>query len=98
MPRVRFQIRTIMILIAVLAVLLGLLVDLLRWVAGPEIAPPRSLLYFALAMTLGPLFLSFIVFAVNRWRRRARRRQFSMSDNAPSEIANPTRSGEPERV
>ncbi len=37
MPRVRFRIRTIMIVIAVLAVLLGFLVVLLRWVALPEV-------------------------------------------------------------
>jgi len=37
MPRVRFRIRTIMIVIAVLAVLLGFLVGLLRWVALPDV-------------------------------------------------------------
>ena len=87
-----------MIVIAALAVLLGFLMDLLRWVATPGIARPRGLLYFALAITLGPLFFSFIVFAADRWRRRSRRRQFSTSDSAPNEIANPTQSGEPERV
>ena len=49
-------------------------------------------------MTIGPLFPSFIVIGVNRWRRRARRLQFPMTDNAPSETTNSTRSGKTERV
>jgi hypothetical protein len=98
MPRVRFSIRTIMIVIAVLAMLIGFLVELLRWVAGPEADPPNSLLYLVLAMTLGPLLLYFIVIAINFWRGRARHREFPTGDSSPSQTANPARSGEPKRV
>jgi hypothetical protein len=87
-----------MIAIAVLAVLIGFLVEMLHWVAGPRAALPLSLAYYGLGIVLGPLFLSFIVFAIDSWRRGARHQQFTMGENSPSRTADPARSGEAERV
>jgi hypothetical protein len=87
-----------MIAIAALAVLIGFLVEMLHWAAGPRAAPPISLAYYGLGILLGPLFFSFIFFAIDSWRRGARHEQFTMGENSPSRTADPTRSGETKKV
>ena len=98
MPPIRFRIRTIMIVIAAVAVVMGLLMGLRpNW--------PLILLFFkvggvltVMAVFLVALVLEFAAFATYLSRGRTRPRQVRRAGNRPIGRSEPDRSGEPERV
>ena len=94
---IRFRLRTIMIVIASLAVLMGLLMAQFRLIARTDAASVFAVELAAIIVLVVPLLLQFYILAAYFWRGPTRRSGFSKTDD-PHRRPDPDRSGEPKRV
>jgi amino acid transporter len=78
---IRFRIRTMMIVIALLAVLTGLLMLQFRLTARMNSSSLFAVELAAIIVFVVPLLLQFYVLAAYFWRGPTRRGEFSMTEN-----------------
>jgi uncharacterized membrane protein len=98
MPHARFRLRTMMIVVASLAVLMGLFTALLRLSARTNAPMVFAFVFVAIAVLVVAVVVQDCVVAVYFWRGRARSGEFLMTDNRPFRRREPERSGESEGV
>ena len=90
----RFRIRTMMIVVASLALLMGLLMVQFRLLARMDADALFAVELAAIIVFVGPLLVLFYILAAYFRREPTRRSQSSMTSNPPRR-QDPARSGEP---
>jgi hypothetical protein len=84
MTHTRFRLRAVMIVIAALALLMGLLMAQFRLIARTDAYVLFAVELPAIIVFVVPLLLQFFVLAAYFWRRQTPRRKSSMTDNPPA--------------
>jgi amino acid transporter len=97
MPLIRFRIRTMMIVVASLALLMGLLMVQFRLLARMDAGALFVIELAAIIVFVVPLLILFYILAAYFRREPTRRGQFSMTDDPPRR-PDRSRSGESKRA
>ena len=100
MPPIRFRVKTIMIVIAALAVVMGRLRfrTRARFYFDSIVTLPIVAILLVIIIFLGAVIVELIASEIRPWCDRVRRWQLARKANGRFRRSEPNRSGEPERV